>query len=505
MRKASKDPIARTPAAQLLRAIAMEAISACDPRQAVIRVTAAGPDRLSLAGHRIDLRRRGRLLIFAYGKAAPGMLEGLRTGLSQAGVRRPVRALLIAPVEPPVDRAATAAAPRSAGAAPRGKGSAQRRGDPRGAADMKVARITGDHPLPLRGSFLAGRKALQMAAGARAADDVVYLASGGGSALMAAPLAPFMKPEHKTLLHRLLIVSGAPIGVINAVRRHLSAVKGGRLALAARRAGSQTTLVLCDVDPERYDEVASGPSLPDPTSREDLIRAIDRYGLGPAMPPSLIEALRRGTLPETPKKRDPAFRKSRAALLLSNRDLRSAAVRGGLTRGLSTESLPTDLTGPVEEAVERVARAVESAPPGTRLLVLGGEVVSVPSAPGVGGRAQEFALRLALRMDGLGSRPWAFLSAGSDGLDGNSPAAGAYVDQTTLERARSAGLDAAKLLREANSHRFFSRLGDDFVTGPTGTNVRDLYLLLTGVAGVPRRPITGAAPDRPPSPQGSES
>ncbi len=499
IRKHFKGSSPRTPAAQLLRAIAAEALSACDPQQAVAGAVAAGPDRLTIAGHRIDPRRGGRILVFAYGKAAPGMFEGLRRKLAQVDLRRPVQALLVAPGDLPVGREALAGASRGASA------SASRRSGVRSGATVKVMRVSGEHPLPLRGSFLAGEKALQLAASAGAADDVVYLASGGGSALMAAPLAPFMKPEHKTLLHRLLLVSGAPIGVINAVRRHLSAVKGGRLALAARRAGSQTTLVLCDVDPDRYDEVASGPSLPDPTSREDLIRAIDHYGLAPALPPRVVEALRQGTLPETPKKRDPAFRKSRAALLLSNRDLRSAAVRGGLTRGLSTESLPSDLTGPVEEAVERVARAVESAPPGTRLLVLGGEVVSVPVAPGVGGRAQEFALRLTLRMAGLGSRPWAFLAAGSDGRDGNSPAAGAYVDQTTIERARAARLDPAKFLRESNSGRFFARLGDDFVTGPTGTNVRDLYLLLTGDAVGPRRPLSGQTPDQPPSPPGSGS
>ncbi len=299
---------------------------------------------------------------------------------------------------------------------------------------------------------------------------------------MAAPLAPFMKPADKSLLHRMLLVSGAPIGTINAVRRHFSAVKGGRLAAAARRARSQTSLILCDVDPERYEEVASGPSTPDPTRLEDVVMAIDRYGIAPALPERVLEGLRMGRIPETPKPRDPIFRNHKSVMILSNRDLRNAALRAGLSRGLSAESMPADLTGPVEEAVERVARAVESAPPGTRLLVLGGEVTTAPGGHGRGGRAQEFALRLALRMEGLGSRPWAFLACGSDGVDGSSPAAGAFVDQTTLDRARAARLDPRKLLRDSDSYRFFSRLGDTFVTGPTGTNVRDLYLLLTGEA-----------------------
>src|SRR5439155_200922 len=162
---------------------------------------------------------------------------------------------------------------------------------------------------------------------------------------------------------------------------------GGRLAQAARRAATQATLVICDVDPERYEDVASGPSLPDRTTLDDMIRAIDRYGIAPALPVRVLEAMRTGRIPETPKPRDPAF-----------------------------------------------------------------------------------------RMAGLGSRPWAFLALGSDGTDGNSPAAGAYVDQTTLERARLARLDPARALREATTYKFFKRLNDVFITGPTGTNVRDLYL-----------------------------
>ncbi len=451
-----------SPAAVLLRAIAAEAIAGCEPGAAVGRAVRAGAEKLVIAGHTIDLRGAGRLLVIAYGKAAPGMVEGLRARIAEAGGRRIVRGILIAPAG--------------------GGSGAGRAGGPGGAAGrrFRMTRLTGDHPVPQRASFATARRALRHASSAVGADDVIYLASGGGSALMAAPLPPFMTPAGKTLLHRLLLVSGAPIGTINAVRKHLSAVKGGRLAAAARRARSQTTLVLCDVDPERFEEVASGPSLPDRTRLDDLVLAIDRYGFAPALPARALEGLRLGAIPETPKPRDPIFRHSRAALVLSNRDLRSLAVRSGLARDLSSEAVPSDLAGPVAESVERVARAIESAPPGTRLLVLGGEVLTTPSGTGIGGRAQELALRLALRMAGLGSRPWAFLALGSDGIDGNSPAAGAFVDQTTLERAREARLDPARAIRESDSYRFFSRLGDAVVTGPTGTNVRDLYLLMTG-------------------------
>src|SRR5436309_3029245 len=179
-------------------------------------------------------------------------------------------------------------------------------------------------------------------------------------------LSGLMKEPDKTGLHRILLTCGAPIATINTVRKHLSAVKGGRLAQAARRAATQATLVICDVDPERYEDVASGPSLPDRATLDDMIRAIDRYGIAPALPVRVLEAMRTGRIPETPKPRDPAFRRSRSESILSNRDLRNAAVRCGLTHGLPAEAIPNDITGPAENAVEMVARAIETAPPGTR-------------------------------------------------------------------------------------------------------------------------------------------
>src|SRR5438445_151788 len=352
--------------ARLLRAIAAEAIAACDPAPAVARAVSMGSDRLSVAGQAIGMQRKGRLLILAYGKAAPRMLDGLLGRLAEAGGRRIVEALSIEP-RPGSPRSGTTAhgtMARRPGRAP-GPGAA-----------IRLARLRGDHPVPKAASFAAGRRALRLATSARAADDVIFLASGGGSALMAAPLEPFMTPADKTLLHRMLLVSGAPIGTINAVRKHLSAIKGGRLAVAARRARSRTTLVLCDVDPERHDEVASGPSLPDRTTLDDVIMAIDRYGLAPALPFPVLDGLRDGRIPETPTPRDAIVRRSGSAIVLSNRDLRNAAVRAGLSRGLSAEAVPIDLTGPVEEAMERMARAIETAPQGTRLLVLGGEVTT---------------------------------------------------------------------------------------------------------------------------------
>ncbi len=482
-------------AAQLLQALAREALAACDPAAAVRRAVHARPDHLTLCGRPIGMKKKGRLLVLAFGKAAPAMTLGFLQKIPEAGGKRVLEALIIHPPAAVVPKGKKSAAARAAAQA-----AAQailRAPAPELAlrdlhlpvSRFRLKYLVGEHPAPLKRSFEAGKAALRFAARATAADDVIFLASGGGSALMAAPLSPLLKEIDKTNLHRVLLTCGAPIGAINTVRKHLSAIKGGRLALAARRAATQTTLVMCDVDPERYEEVASGPSLPDRTSLDDMIRAIDRYGIAPALPVKVLEAMRTGRIPRTPGPRDRVFKRSRSEAILSNRDLRNAAVRGGLTRSLPAEAIPSDITGPAETAVEMVARAIETAPPGTRLLVLGGEILTAPPVPGQGGRAQELALRLALRMAGLGSRPWAFLALGSDGTDGNSPAAGAYVDQTTLERARLARLDPARALREASTYKFFKRLNDDFTTGPTGTNVRDLYLLLTGPVTATRRTI----------------
>ena len=467
-------------ASERLRSVAFEAVAACHAGDAVARLCRIERGRLIVADRALSLRGSGRLVLIAFGKAAPEMIEGIGRTIGETTVHRPLKSMVIAP-------RVTA------------------RGTVRASARRNMSRLTGGHPLPSPGSFRAGREALRLASGLRANEDVIFLASGGGSALMAAPLAPFLGSREKTELHRYLIVSGASIGAINTVRRHLSAVKGGRLAAAARRARTQTTLVLCDVDPERFDEVASGPSLPDPTTLDDMIEVIDRHGLPTLLPDGVLQGLRNRALPETPKPGDAIFRRSRAHLLLSNHDLRDAAVRQGLARGLATEAMPRDLTGPVEAGAEIVARAIEAAPPGTRLLVMGGEVVTAPAGGGRGGRAQELALRLAVRMRGLSMRPWAFLAIGSDGVDGNSPAAGALVDWTTLDRARRARVDPEAAIDAADSYRVLNKLRDTIVLPPTGTNVRDLYLLLTGEIKGMRGDVRRAAGDRAPSSAGSES
>lgn len=440
-------------AAQALQEIAWEALSACNAARAVERAVWAGAGRIVIAGRSISLRRKGKLLVLAFGKASGGMARGLLNRVGEAGGSRAVRCLVIG---------------------------SERASRPKGRPRILQETIRGDHPVPGRASFAAGRKALRFLSDLQPNDNVIFLASGGGSSMMASPLTPFLSSRDKTALHRALIGSGAPIGAINTIRRAFSAVKGGRLALVARRARTQTTLVLCDVDPERFEEVASGPSLPDRGGIAAAVLAISRYGLAPLMPGAILDALHSGRLPTGPGSGHPVFRGGAWELILSNRELREAAIRAGRSRGLDVESTEEGLTGPTDDAARCLAEAIDKAPPHGRLLVLGGEVLTQPLGDGVGGRASELALRLAVRMSDRALGPWAFLALGSDGVDGNSPAAGAYVDATTLHRAAAARLDVERVLAASATHRFFRRLGDDFVTGPTETNVRDLYLLLTG-------------------------
>src|SRR6267142_1884863 len=361
-------------AAQLLQALAREALAACDPAAAVRRAAHARPELLSICGRPISMTRKGRLYLLAFGKAAPAMTIGFVQRFKEAGGKRILEALV---VHPPAERPEKG---RRTVSNPPPFLTASLADLRLPASRLRLKTVPGEHPVPLKDSFAAGKAAMRFAARATAADDVVFLASGGGSALMTAPLPPLLREIDKTNLHRVLLTCGAPIGSINTVRKHLSAVKGGRLAILARRAATQSTLVMCDVDPERYEEVASGPSLPDRTTLDDMIRAIDRYGIAPAIPVKVLEGMHRGRMPETPKPRDRVFKRSRSEAILSNRDLRNAAVRGGLTRGLPAEAMPTDITGPAETAVEMIARAIETAPPGARR---GGP--DRPAGPGTGG------------------------------------------------------------------------------------------------------------------------
>jgi hydroxypyruvate reductase len=276
--------------------------------------------------------------------------------------------------------------------------------------------------------------------------------------------------------YRVLVHSGAPIAEINAIRKHLSAVKGGRLARAAPLS-QQVSILVSDVPDNTPDALASGPTMPDSTSVEDCYAIATKYGMLEPFPASVRELFQRRALDETPKSDDPAFIRSRWWTILSNASLLDAAQSEARRLGWHVEvdngcddwdyALASDyLLGKLREWRKKVERVC---------LISGGEVTVKVTKGGVGGRNQQFALDCAGK---IGGENVTVLSAGTDGIDGNSPAAGAIVDGTTVERAKTRGLDAAGHLAAFNAHPFFEALGDAIVTGPTGNNLRDLRILL---------------------------
>jgi hydroxypyruvate reductase len=276
--------------------------------------------------------------------------------------------------------------------------------------------------------------------------------------------------------YRVLVHSGAPIAEINAIRKHLSAIKGGRLAQAASPA-QQISILVSDVPDDTPDALASGPTMPDSTSVEDCYALAARHRLLEHFPASVRELFRRHALKETPKSDDPAFHRSRWWTVLSNSTLLEACKketeRHGFTVEVDNSCDDWDYARAADYLLERLRELRERAE--RVCLISGGEVTVKVTNGGVGGRNQQFALACAQKIAGGNIT---VLSAGTDGVDGNSPAAGAIADGTTLERAESRGLEPAARLRSFSAYPFFEALGDTIMTGPTGNNLRDLRILL---------------------------
>jgi hydroxypyruvate reductase len=309
---------------------------------------------------------------------------------------------------------------------------------------------------------------------------VFFLLSGGGSALVEQPLDPAFSLADMQALNRLLVTCGASIDEMNAVRKHFSAVKGGRLSVAAS-AAMKITLGVTDVPDGRESALASGPTLPDPTTIADACIVIERYGLLAKLPASIRARFERPeTIPETPKAGDPPFRRSVFQLLLGRDDLFHPAHRAAEAAGFVTLCDNTTDDWPVERAADfLLAQLAElkSANPGRHAAVIAdGEVSSPVTGDGVGGRNLAFVLHCVEKIAG---RHIAVLSAGTDGIDGSSPAAGAVADGETSARAHALGIDPRDYFRRSDSYTFFKNLGDAIEIGPTGNNLRDLRVLLT--------------------------
>jgi hydroxypyruvate reductase len=320
-----------------------------------------------------------------------------------------------------------------------------------------------------------------MAAEAEAGDLVLCLISGGASALMPLPAPPITLDE-KQAVTRLLLASGANIHELNAVRKHISAIKGGQLARLAAPA-TVVCLMLSDVIGDNLDTIGSGPTAPDASTFVGARAVLERYGILERVPAAVRERLEQGVagrIPDTPKPGDPLFARVRNAVVGSN-DL---ALRAAAARARALGYRPLVLSSMIEGETREVARmhaaiareVLKSGRPvrPPACIVPGGETTVTLRGEGLGGRNQEFVLAAAMDLAGLPRT--VVLSAGTDGTDGPTDAAGAIADGDTLRRAP----DAARYLAENDSYHYFERLGDLIKTGPTNTNVMDVRLLLVG-------------------------
>ncbi len=336
----------------------------------------------------------------------------------------------------------------------------------------------GGHPSPNEASVAAAADVLKTLGSLAEKDLVVFLISGGGSAMLEQFLQPELSLETIAATHKALVESGAPIASMNAVRKHLSAVKGGRLAAAAAPA-EQVTLFVSDVPPGELDALSSGPTLPDRSTVDDVFRIVEEYGLKERFPASITKMLRSRALVETPKPGDAVFARSHWSVLLDSASLEEAAAARATELGWSVEIDNRCDDWSVERAatylVERLREMRGKRERGC-LLSAGEITVRVPpDAAGRGGRNQHFALLCAEQIAG---EEITVLSGGSDGVDGNSPAAGAVVDGRTVERALLLKHPVTDTLIAFDSYSLLTLLGDTVVTGPTGNNLRDLRILL---------------------------
>ena len=338
------------------------------------------------------------------------------------------------------------------------------------------------HPVPDERGVAGTAEALRLLEGCREDTLLICLISGGGSALLVAPREG-ISLEEKQKTTDLLMKAGADINELNTVRKHLSRVKGGRLAGLAHPAGVHS-LILSDVPGDRLDVIASGPTSPDPTTFDDALDVLERYELAGSVPLSVkhvLEKGRDGLIPETPKPGAPIFERVRNIIIGSNRIAIRAAEKKARDLGLTVRSLYSSITGEARTAGAMLAgealKIRESA--GIRrpvAIISGGETTVTVRGPGLGGRNTELALAFAIQIGGV--EGITLLSAGTDGTDGPTDAAGAIVDGTTVSRARAAGADPMDYLDRNDSYHFFERTGDLLMTGPTGTNVMDLQIVV---------------------------
>lgn len=433
-------------ARKLALTLLLEGLRAVDPRSLLAGKLKLSGTKLEVDGYDVDVG--GGVFVIAIGKAAGRMAEAVEELLG------------------PYIKAGVATIPRGAPIP----------------ALAKIVPVVAGHPFPDEGSLEAGKLALRIAEEARRTGcPLLTLISGGGSALAEVP-APGVSLEELRAVTDQLLKSGASIHEINTVRKHLSLLKGGRLAAAAHPS-PVLSLVLSDVVGDRLDVVASGPTVPDSSTYEEAIGILQRYNLVDSAPRSVIEALERGArgeVAETPKPGDVVLSGVRTVLLGSNLTALKAMEAYARNLGLNSLVLTSMVQGEAREAAKFLAavalevkrNSTPIAPPAA--VICGGETTVKVRGRGRGGRNQEFALSAALMIEG--ENGVAVAAMGSDGVDGPTDAAGAVVDGSTVKKAKQLGFNPQIFLEENNSYGFFSLIGGHIKTGPTGTNVNDFYL-----------------------------
>jgi len=414
---------------------------------AALRASDVGPlVRQALAG--LDLPSRGRVLVVGAGKASGAMAAAAEEALGDRVV-------------------AGVVAVKDGHLAP----------------TRRVRLLEAGHPVPDQRGADAARAIRDLAASATADDLVLVLISGGGSALTPAPAPPITLAE-KQAFTRLLLRAGADIKQLNAVRKHVSTLKGGQLARAAAPARVEA-LLLSDVNGDPLDVIASGPTAPDDSTFAEAMRILDRFDIRDQVAPSIVTRLQQGIegkIAETPKPGDPLFERVRNRIIGNNTVVVDAAAAAARTLGLTPLVLTRTLEGEAVDVGRRFAAMARDlkagrgpvAPP--CCVIAGGETTVTVRGQGNGGRCQELALAAAIELEGLTGA--VVLAAGTDGSDGPTTAAGAIADGESARRAREAHVDLAARLADNDSHAALEPLGDLLLTGPTNTNLLDLYLIV---------------------------
>jgi len=429
---------------QLARQIFHETLAAIDIPRTMQRKLRREGTRLFSDDKIFDLRQFDKLRVVAIGKAAHAMMDGL--------------ALVLAPFLRFEGVVSAPTAPRIT------------------LPGMKY--FLGGHPIPNAESWKAAEAILALLKNSDEKTLAFFLLSGGGSALMEVPLERSLTLEDVQQMNRTLVTCGASVEEINALRKHVSAVKGGRLAVAAGRA-TKLSLAVTDVPAGNESALASGPTLPDPGSVAYVDAILEKYELLKKFPLRFRQWIESGKMPETPKFDHACFTNAHFLLLLGMDDLFHPAHHAAEAKGCVTRCDNSTDDWPVDRAAEFLLGQLENlrrSHPGRRVaLIADGEVSSPVTGDGIGGRNSAFVLACVEKIAG---KKIAVLSAGTDGMDGNSPAAGAVADGETQERARAIGLDPGDAFRRSDSFTFFARLEEVVVTGPTGNNLRDLRILI---------------------------